>query len=494
MRTEDCPPSGMLMASMRAVGYSLSTAVADVIDNSIAAHATTVNVLFNGTAEQPYVAILDDGTGMDAAAARSAMRLAGTNATEQREAADLGRFGLGLKTASLSQCRRLTLITKRDGETTGLSWDLDLIESTGSWLLQVHESIEMLDVPHYVDLSHQDSGTLVVWTNLDRLLNEEVEKGRYLDAQMALVRDHLSLVFHRFIAGDGAARVRIQMNYIDVDATDPFLSKSTRTQTGPLETVAIAGSPVIIQPFTLPFLNKMSAKERLVATANGTLRDSQGFYVYRASRLVVWGTWFRLTPKNEMGRLTRVRVDIPNSLDHLWGLDIKKSAAVPPTVVRSRLKELAARFVEPSERIHRFRGRTLDADVIVRTWSVIEDRDAARYEINREHPALQKLADALSTDEQGLLERALEIIESTFPTQDLFNRMSNDTPIELPEAPAESLIEALLELWALDARNNDARAFVDVMTRSEPFDALLAYREQLFTRINDLAAEGPTPA
>ncbi|MFC9918249.1 ATP-binding protein [Agromyces binzhouensis] len=476
---------------MRAVGYSLPTAISDVADNSIAAHATTVNVLFDGSAEDPYVAILDNGWGMGPESARSAMQLAGTNANEQRDAADLGRFGLGLKTASLSQCRRVTLITKRGGVTTALSWDLDVVEESSGWSLLVHEEGELAQVPHANDLLAQEHGTLVVWTKLDRLLGEEHDKGRYLDSQMELVRAHLSLVFHRFLTGDASRRVSIQLNYRELRALDPFLSKSKGTQVHRSETVNVGDERVEVQAYTLPYINRMSKREREDATTHGSLRDSQGFYIYRAGRLVVWGTWFRLTPKNEMGRLTRVRVDIPNSLDHLWSLDIKKSAAVPPTVVRNRLRELATKFVEPSNRIHTFRGRkAVDTTGIVRTWSVVEDRDSTRYEINRGHPALQQLFDALPSGGTGLLEEALLVIESTFPVQDVFNRMSNDVPVnQAAETPVEQLLDALVQSWTLTGKSGDPAKFVDMMMGSEPFNILVEYRGQALDRITQSSTE-----
>lgn len=476
---------------MRAVGYSLSTAVADIVDNSIAAGASSIQVLFDGATDVPYVAILDDGRGMDPASARSAMRLAGTNATEQRDAADLGRFGLGMKTASLSQCRRVTVVTKRAGAITGLSWDLDVIEETGAWTLLVHTTDELESVPYFLELDKQPSGTLVVWTKLDRLLDGEHDKGRFLDAQMMVVREHLALVFHRFISGDKAARVQIGMNFRHIAGLDPFLSKSKQTQVGREEIVAVAGSHVSIQAFTLPYLNKMSKSERTIATAHGSLRDSQGFYVYRAGRLVVWGTWFRLTPKNEMGRLTRVRVDIPNSLDHLWSLDIKKSAAVPPSAVRNRLRELATKFLEPSERIHTFRGRKpLDTSGLVRAWFVIEDRDSTRYEINRDHPSVRRLFDALPSEATGLLADALAVIESTFPTQDLFNRMSNDTPIEQASTSnIERLMAAMVRSWEIAGMQGAPATFVDLMMQSEPFNLLLDYRGELIETLSNTTIE-----
>lgn len=491
MRVEECPPSGYLLSSMRAVGYSLQTAIADLVDNSIAAGASTIDVHFNGAAEEPYVAVLDNGRGMVLDEARSAMRLAGINANDEREAADLGRFGLGLKTASLSQCRSLTLVTKKGNEVSALTWDLDVIEQSGSWSLQVHDLVEVERLPHMGELAALNSGTLVLWAKLDRLLDHELDKGRFLDAEMEHVRTHLSLVFHRFLDGeDHHGRVQLRMNYVEVVGMDPFLTKAKKTQRGPIEVLRVSDSAVTIQSFTLPFLNEMTSAEKSVATAAGALRDSQGFYIYRARRLVVWGTWFRLYRKSDLGRLTRVRVDIPNSLDHLWSLDIKKSSAVPPTVVRHRLKELAQRFVDPSERVHKYRGRPAANDPLTRVWDVIEERGAARYQLNRQHPLLQSVADALSVSGTTSLERLLECVEASLPVQDIFNRMSGDTAVD--QSDSDAVLDGLMAMWDAYIEKPDASHFFDRMSRVEPFNSLSARRDEVLKQLDARGARGNT--
>jgi len=473
MKSEIWAPGAQLMESMRAVGYSLTTALADLVDNSVTAKARRIEIVFSSE-PQPVLSILDDGIGMDGDAARHAMQLAGTSSTSERAADDLGRFGLGLKTASLSQCRRLTLLTKTDGRVTGLVWDLDHIVETNQWSLMVLDDEEIARVPEYTNLLALTSGTLVVWEKLDRPLGGSADVSKAFDSQMVEAREHLSLVFHRFISGEPPyARTSIAINYVDLQAADPFLTTSSRTQTSAEESIEVAGQEIVVKAFTLPFLNKMTSVERKRASIAGNLRDSQGFYVYRGGRLVIWGTWFRLMPKNDSGKLTRVRVDIPNSLDYLWSLDIKKSSAVPPAVVRDRLKLLAGSMVLPSQRVHSFRGVKVD-ESLVRPWNLTIDRDTFRYEINRAHPLLDRISAVL--DEKSLrdFESALRVLEITFPVQDLVNRVSSD--LALTEVDdKDSLRSVLLGLWR--QRNAASPAitsaeFLTSMLSVEPFDEL----------------------
>lgn len=483
MRTETLPPDPQLFESMRAVGYNLHTALADVIDNSISAEATEIDIRFDGEAPEPYVYVLDNGRGMSLDVAKTAMRLAGTNTSETRTANDLGRFGLGLKTASLSQCRRLTLVSKIESRIVALRWDLVYLAETRSWDLLILDDAEITGLPGVADLSQLDHGTLVLWQDLDRLAAQTAKVSQLLDSQMVDASAHLSLVFHRFLAGDGYPRVDMTLNLVPVEGADPFLLKSRRTQPSPVEIVDLGDAKIAIQAFTLPFVSKMSANERKRATANGDLRDSQGFYIYRAGRLVVWGTWFRLIARADMSKLTRVKVDIPNSLDSLWSLDIKKSSAVPPNIVRERLAILATNFVQPSERAHNYRGRKSSSlDEVVRAWEVLEERDSARYVLNLDHPSMSALSSSLEPAQLTLLNDAIRVLESTLPLQDIYNRMSKDS-VEIEPAAAPALLEqwrsAFVHLWSLTNADESVDGFLDRMLSSEPFTMLAANREQI---------------
>jgi len=149
------PPSAPdLLESMRAIGYSFEAALADLIDNSIAAGARNVNIRFSAN-NAPYIAVIDDGAGMSPQDLTDAMRHGSRNPGIRRDALDLGRFGLGLKTASLSQCRTLTVVSLRDGVVSARRWDLDYIARRRDWwLLNIPEDQARL-LPHVDDLIAQ---------------------------------------------------------------------------------------------------------------------------------------------------------------------------------------------------------------------------------------------------------------------------------------------------------------------------------------------------
>ena len=302
-----------MLESLRAIGYSFEAALADIIDNSIAAQATRVDVQFR-TQPNPYVAIIDDGSGMSPDALVEAMRHGGLGPNQERSATDLGRFGLGLKTASLSQCRRLLLATCKEGATSGAVWDLDRIIETGEWTLGILGPDELAQVPHIEQLKTWGHGTIVLWQEFDRALAGESSQATALGELVDRGREHLSLAFHRYLDGD-APRLQIAVNNATVTATDPFLS--AKSQRLPPESLAVDGSTVSFQAFILPHLSRMSRADLELAGGEDGLRRHQGFYVYRNKRLITYGTWFRLLRQEELTKLARVQVDIPNTLDHL---------------------------------------------------------------------------------------------------------------------------------------------------------------------------------
>jgi hypothetical protein len=461
------------MESIRAVGYTLETAIADIIDNSIAAASTNVWIDFSSFGK-PYIAMIDDGRGMPSDEARHAMRLAATNPNHARSASDLGRFGLGLKTASLSQCRVLTLVSKQGDAWVGYRWDLDHLARSGTWELICLEPDECHQVVAADRLSELEHGTVVAWEDLDQLTAQIGTTQGALDTAMHGVRDHLSLVFHRFISGDGPPRTRIHVNDVTLPALDPFLRAHRATQKGPQETLTVAGERVDVQPYTLPFISKLGKKDREQALGPGSLRDSQGFYIYRAYRLVIWGTWFRLSPRSELGKLARVQVDVPNTLDHLWSLDIKKSLASPPPEVRQQLKRLSEQIVVPSRKAQTFRGRTeKNSDGVVRIWNVVSDRATFRYEVNRDHPAVQECFDAVSGNEEAL-SRLLALVESTFPTQDVHNRLGRDEVDVWSSQPMNDPDSAnLAHFWRLySGQGRSLDDFIKVFEHVEPFNQI----------------------
>jgi hypothetical protein len=276
-------------------------------------------------------------------------------------------------------------------------------------------------------LQEQGKGTIVLWQNLDRLLSGESSADSALGEQMDVARGHLSLVFHRFIGSEaGRARLKLAINQNGLPAIDPFLADHKATQVLDEDSFKVEKSKVVVKPFILPHSSKLSAKEMERAGGSDGLRNQQGFYIYRNRRLIIWGTWFRLAKKDELSKLARVRVDIPNTLDHLWTLDIKKSAVHPPEAVRLNLKRTVERIRLVSSRTIAFRGRTSERGDLTPGWNEVLDRNGIRFDINRDHPAIRALAGRLTGDDSLALHSALSVVETSFPADALYSRMASD--------------------------------------------------------------------
>lgn len=383
MKYKEMPPfAPVLMESTRAIGYSLEAAVADIIDNSIAAEATEVAVDFSPYDVSPYVSILDNGYGMNAKQLDEAMRYGSQSSLNVRGERDLGRFGLGLKTASLSQCRCLTVISKKNGSVSARRWDLDEIYRLGTWTLLKLESSDIAQIPQFVaSLKKRKQGTLVIWEKLDRMLGGTASPEKLMNKQMDFVREHLALVFHRYLSGEpGISKLSITINGLSIEPKDPFLvGKSTLFQAD--EKFMIEGHPVCVSAFLLSHVSKLTAAEKKALGGSDGLSKDQGFYIYRNKRLLVWGTWFRMHKKDELSKLARIRVDIPNALDHLWTLDIRKSSAIPPDVIKSNLIRIVNRISEGSKRTWTFRGKKELSDDGAHLWSKYKIRDGIVYSI-----------------------------------------------------------------------------------------------------------------
>jgi hypothetical protein len=460
------------MESMRSIGYAFETAIADVIDNSISAGSTQIDILFSPF-DEAFVAILDNGEGMSKAGLLKAMQHGARNVGARTPTNDLGRFGLGLKTASLSQCRQLTVITKKDDSISGAEWNLDEIERAQDWSLLVLESTDIKSVPNVSQLKCLEQGTLVVWRAFDRAMAGEADHAKALQDRIDVTRDHLALVFHRFLERT-KNRLVICVNGQPIVPVDPFLRNRRGVQLLPQQAFSVDGQTVSVQPFILPHLSRLTAAD--IENAGGVegLRKNQGFYVYRNERLITWGTWFRLSRQDEMTKLARVMVDIPETLDHLWSLDIKKSSAFPPDAVRTGLRAIVDRISDKSRKVYTYRGRKATESAITSAWNRIELRDGRySYQVNREHPFLTALRDQLPDDARLLISRLIEMIEMTIPFDALYADMADEKMKMVAEVPPEKMREMLYELASLivGSHENEAQrsALLEGLKVMEPF-------------------------
>ena len=417
MFEEECVPfAPALIESMRSLGYSFPAAIADLIDNSISAHAKEIEI-YSDPGTDPFLVILDNGTGMDKKEIYEAMRYGSTNPLEERSEDDLGRFGLGLKSASLSQCRRFVVVSRKEGDMHAYSWDLDYVIKAKAWMLKGYTDEEIRRLPMIDLLEKKETGTYIILSDFDRIKestgNIRETFNKYLDDMI----NHLSLVFHRFI-DEGLS---ICVNNLKIEAKDPFLTYHRATQRKRESSFYINDEKISLKPFILPHMSKLSQSDLDKVGGKDRMRNDQGFYVYRNKRLIIWGTWFRLERKDELNKLARVMVDIPNSLDYMWSIDIKKSTASLPDIIKKNMYNAVYESVISSEAVHTFRGRKEKKDKdIDYVWEKIKVREGYEYQINRKIPQLELLESTLDEQEIKLLNSVLNTIESAFPVQALY--------------------------------------------------------------------------
>ena len=484
---EIAPHPSVLIESMRDIGYSLETALADVIDNSITAGARVINLFVDTDEAHRRIAIVDDGSGMTADVLLEAMRLGSRTPLEDRPNSDLGRFGLGLKTASFSQCRRLTVVTKRDGETTAARWDLDLVSQTNQWLVQVLDDVA--DVPWIECINEQ--GTLILWENLDRLVNQDGSDMGNIDFIQRIdeAREHLELVFHRFLFGEpGQEKIEILLNNLKLEPFDPFYSQHSATIRGPLEPIKVGAHEVTFQSFTLPHHRKVTPSEwNRYAGREGYVK-SQGFYVYRERRLIIHGTWFRLARQSELTKLARVRIDMPNGLDSEWKIDVKKSSAELPMQVKTRLRLLVDHICSTSKRIYTARGRRLVDQNPLPIWTRFQDKNQIRYRTNGEHPVFQEFALRLPDDLRGDFSNILELIGSTLPMETLFADLGGDPgTVSENDTEEEALRSAVVATYTHLKQTLSHEVIKTMMQAAQPFRSQW---EPTLEIIDHLAAQG----
>ncbi len=405
------------MESTRSIGYSFESAIADIIDNSISASALSIWIQ-SIPSKNPYVSILDDGEGLSKDDLIKAMRY-GTNPNMIRSKDDLGRFGLGMKMASLSQCRRLSVISKINNSICACRWDLDRVLETDDWTLQVLSTPEIIDLPQFKELEKLSHGTLVVWDNLDKIAERATDIQVFMTTTLNSCKKHLSLVFHRFL--DRANPLNIYLNNSKIVPLDPFFSSSPLTAALPEQTIFINGEKVVVKPYVLPPESKMKPSD--IEKIGGLQKNLQGFWVYRNKRLIIPGTWFKLSRSKELTKLARVRVDIPNSLDGIWEIDVKKSSATIPAVFQEDFEKILDKVLEKSEKKYKFRGRKESDKNKSFIWDKYSYQNGFSYRINRDHPLFKYYIEGLDDQSKSSILDLIKLIEESIPYQDMYLMM-----------------------------------------------------------------------
>lgn len=474
------PRAGAMLESLRGLGYTTAGALADIVDNSISVGATEVRLSFNWFGAASWVTVLDNGWGMEDSELESAMRLGDRNPLEKRERADLGRFGMGLKTASFSQCRRLTVASVKNGATSCLRWDLDALAAKpdGGWLL--FEGPSQGSESYLAPISQIKSGTIVLWETMDRIVTDGYIADDFNDL-IDRVEQHFAMVFHRLIQGPNA-RLKILINGKPVVPWDPFMTgHAAKTWDSPIAKTSTQSGIVEVECHVLPHRDKLSPSEFDAGGGPEGWTAQQGIYIYRNERLLVAGGWLglgqgRAWNREESYRLARIRLDIPNTADAEWKIDIRKSTARPPVSIRLWLTRLAEDTRERARKVFAYRGSPTHVPgggSVEQAWRLERSRTGVRYKIDEKHPVVSAVLDGAG-ELLPMVKAMLRVVEETVPVQRIWlDTVENkETPLtSFSGEPPEKVVAVLNTIYAdmIGRRGMSSANAKQMLTVTEPF-------------------------
>jgi hypothetical protein len=449
------PPASSLIESIRSIGYSFDTAIADIVDNSISAQAQNIEVSIAPPEKGNLtVVILDDGNGMTSDELVIAMSLGGKGPRTERHSDDLGRFGLGLKTASFSQAKKLLVITKTKDDLSyhGIEWDLNLVIQSNKWEARLLSKSDCVSEFMNRNIKDFSNGTVVIWDQCDRItqgLQNIKDLAQFINQSIDQLKKKFSLVFHKYL---DKRKFTLKINSEKITALDPFClrggSDVAHSQILFEEEFNLNESKIVIKGYLLPHISRMGgqARENQISI-NGDHTAGQGLYLYRLNRLIASGGWQGVIRKSESNKLARVEVTFGSDADQLWQLDVKKATATLPLAIRSRIRDLIRGIASMSGDVFvkRVRMRKTNPNSI---WERVFDKEkmSISYQIDRNHPIIDAFLEKFETKE-AIAEDLLFFIESTFPADLIANDVIvNETSFKTVKDELEIKITELAEV------------------------------------------------
>ena len=467
------------MATARSFGnYDLAAALADLIDNSIRAEAKKITIAFEPEEGDVIVRIRDDGKGMLKDELIKAMRPASANPEDPRDASDLGRFGWGLKSASLSQARVLTVVSWTAAGCTSARWDIDDLEN---WSMELESGEKAKDYLRSPQKSR--SGTEIIWSHSDRLLDTEhtANLDEQLNDKIRHAQRQLSLIFHRYLSGEARTKFSIEVQGVALKPIDPFMSQHPATQTIDEEFIKLRSQETItVKPYIVPHFSKLTTEEKDILGGDEGLVRNQGFYVYRNKRLIIYGTWFRLVPHGELSQLTRVRIDLPNTLDKDWKITLDKSDAQLPVVLRVRLRDLIRKFSKRSTNANKKKGTALTINKQEPVWKRIALNGRIKYQINRDHPMIWEMI--AESEDTSIIRQAISLIESFIPIESLIKDRESQNLDQVQAITDPEVFNSLLDACFLACVRQKGghpklKEVLEFAKNMEPFNSQWKYSE-----------------
>ncbi|SMC87813.1 ATP-binding protein [Pedobacter africanus] len=430
---EAIPSPEFLIKSIAEQGYSLETAIADLMDNSISANADHIEVLVDPDQEPFTLFIADNGDGMNEKELKKSMQFPSSSLEEDRNKNDLGRFGLGLKTASFSQTRRFTVLSRKKGDRNycGRTWDVNYLQKCGAWKIIVNNESEIKTLLNsYSLLSRRfnnsfenfSANTIIIWQGLykfEEFLNtSEVKRSSLKDQISAITSEHLSIVFHRFLERKNDP-LTIRVNNRAITPFNPFPTDESDFRSIDNKQTGLRNDVVKLEGFVLPSRSIDESKEysSVWTTPSKGLMDLEGIYVYRADRIIVFGGWNDITRKTPTLRLARLRVEVGNKVDNLFHLNVAKSKIIVPFDIRTAFIRYVAELKVEAEREYNNRGIRRFAKKGKGNYYSLFEKNATDkgllIEINSEFPLLSSLRAELTAEQNAKLNFMLKIATTT---------------------------------------------------------------------------------
>ncbi len=416
-------PKNEIKTFMR-IGYNFNSAIADIIDNSITAKATKINITCPSEIDIPFLSIVDNGIGMEPEELIDNMRIGCKDPNEKREAGDLGRFGSGMKTASFSHARRLTVISKKKGKKlAGACWDIDDIEEKNAWCLRELDEKDIKNFDHFDKDLINGVGTQLVWEKIKKFEETDHNDSKTsIETSMVDLGKYLALHFHKFL--QGSRKLEIYVQHLKIDPIDPFLTTKKGYQEGPTDETFVKGGKLQIKSHTLPHHSNLSPSDIDNIGGMEEIYKGQGLYIYRENRLIIAGGWMGLSRTYQLGKLARIEINIPSGLDDEWSTDVKKSSLQLPQKIKNRLKNLIQQPIKKSKRAYNFRGKKEEANEY---WKIIESRDKSIiYQIDTGNNELINIAKETPKKNVSSLKEYLKNLAKNLPINHIHAKVSSD--------------------------------------------------------------------
>ena len=443
-------PKSHIKTLMR-IGYDFNSAIADIIDNSITAKATKISITCPSETDNPFLSIVDNGIGMEPEELIQNMRIGCKDPNEKREAGDLGRFGSGMKTASFSHARKLTVISKKKGKKLAAAcWDIDEIEEKNAWCLRELNEKDIKDLDHLDKDLIKGVGTQLIWEKIKKFEETDHNDSKTsIETSMVELGKYVALHFHKFLQGPN--KINIYVQKLKIAPVDPFLTKKKGYQEGPTDETFVKGGKLQIKSHTLPHHSNLTQAEIDSIGGMEEIYKGQGLYIYRENRLIIAGGWMGLSRTYQLGKLARIEINIPSGLDDEWSTDVKKSSLQLPQKIKNRLKNLIQQPIKKSQHTYNYRGKKEEANEY---WKIIHDKreNTIVYQIDTDNSNLIEIAKETPKKNILDLKEYLKNLAKNLPINHIHSKVSSDPKsIKQDEVKfefTEEQLEALNKLWS----------------------------------------------